>query len=112
VSPQYVAGRGTVSSEARPALAAAETTAARGCYSDTGHLECRKRRDQQDERSFHHPKKIFNREIVPLWLALAGYAWHARHHTAQIELVKKHKLSVPGWSVRINGCLPEGVVPA
>jgi uncharacterized damage-inducible protein DinB len=45
------------------------------------------------ERSFYHPE---NREVVPLWRALAYYVWHARHHTAQIEWVKKHKLRAPG----------------
>jgi uncharacterized damage-inducible protein DinB len=47
------------------------------------------------ERSFYHPE---NQEVVPLWRALACYAWHARHHTAQIEWVKKHKL--PAFSDR------------
>ena len=41
------------------------------------------------ERSFHHPE---SRETVPLWRALAYYAWHARHHTAQITWVKTFKL--------------------
>ncbi len=40
------------------------------------------------ERTFYHPE---SQEIVPLWRALAYYVWHARHHTAQIEWVKKHK---------------------
>ena len=44
------------------------------------------------ERSFYHPE---SREIEPLWLALALYAWHARHHTAQIEWVKTHRLPAP-----------------
>ncbi len=39
------------------------------------------------KRSFYHPE---NREVVPLWRALAYYVWHARHHTAQIEWVKTH----------------------
>jgi hypothetical protein len=30
---------------------------------------------------------------VPLSRALGYYLWHARHHTAQIEWVKHHKLS-------------------
>ena len=42
------------------------------------------------ERSFYHPE---SQENVPLWRALAYYVWHARHHTAQIEWVKHHKLS-------------------
>lgn len=41
------------------------------------------------ERSFYHPE---SQEIVPLWRALAYYTWHARHHTAQIEWVRKHRL--------------------
>ena len=45
------------------------------------------------DRSFYHPE---NQEVVPLWRALAYYAWHARHHTAQIEWVRKHKLLVLG----------------
>jgi uncharacterized damage-inducible protein DinB len=44
------------------------------------------------ERSFHHPE---NQETLPLWRALAYYAWHARHHTAQIEWVKTHKFPPP-----------------
>ena len=48
------------------------------------------------ERSFHHPEKFYDREVVPLWHALAVYAWHAGHHTAQIEWVTQHKLSAPG----------------
>ena len=44
-------------------------------------------------RSFYHPE---NQEVVPLWHALAYYAWHARHHTAQIEWVKKHRLPALG----------------
>ncbi len=45
------------------------------------------------QRSFYHPE---SREVVPLWRALAYYVWHARHHTAQIEWVKQHKLRSPG----------------
>lgn len=41
------------------------------------------------DRTFYHPE---NKEEMPLWRALAYYAWHARHHTAQIEWVKAHKL--------------------
>lgn len=44
------------------------------------------------QRSFYHPE---NKEVVPLWRALAYYVWHARHHTAQIDWVKKHKLLLP-----------------
>ena len=45
------------------------------------------------ERSYYHPE---NQEAVPLWRALAYYVWHARHHTAQIEWVKKHKFPARG----------------
>ncbi len=45
------------------------------------------------KRSFYHPE---NREVMPLWRALAYYVWHARHHTAQIEWVKTHKRQPPG----------------
>ena len=41
------------------------------------------------ERSFYHPE---SKEVVPLGRALEYYVWHARHHTAQIEWVKKHKV--------------------
>ena len=44
-------------------------------------------------RSFYHPE---SREIVPLWRHLALYVWHGRHHTAQIEWVKAHKLRQKG----------------
>lgn len=45
------------------------------------------------QRSFYHPD---SKEVVPLWRALAYYVWHARHHTAQIEWVRKHTLRLPG----------------
>ncbi len=45
-------------------------------------------------QSFYHPE---SQETVPLWRALAYYVWHARHHTAQIEWVKKHKLQKTKW---------------
>jgi uncharacterized damage-inducible protein DinB len=41
------------------------------------------------ERAFYHPE---DREVVALWRALAYYVWHGRHHTAQIEWVRRHKL--------------------
>jgi uncharacterized damage-inducible protein DinB len=44
-------------------------------------------------RAFYHPE---SREVMPLWRALAYYVWHGRHHTAQIEWVKQHKLRSPG----------------
>ncbi len=43
------------------------------------------------ERSFYHPA---NKEVMPLWRALAYYAWHANHHMTQIEWVRKHKLQL------------------
>jgi uncharacterized damage-inducible protein DinB len=46
-------------------------------------------------RAFYHPE---TREVVPLWRALAYYVWHGRHHTAQIEWVKRHK--IPGRAGR------------
>ena len=39
-------------------------------------------------RSFYHPE---TKDVVPLERALAYYVWHARHHTAQIAWVRKHK---------------------
>lgn len=48
---------------------------------------------EEFERSFYHPQ---NQEVMPLWRALAHYVWHARHHTAQIEWVKNHKLPQRG----------------
>lgn len=44
------------------------------------------------ERAFYHPE---SREVVPLWRAVASYAWHGRHHTAQIDWVRQHKLGAP-----------------
>jgi uncharacterized damage-inducible protein DinB len=41
-------------------------------------------------RTFEHPEF---EEIVPLWEALSYYAWHVRHHTAQIVWVRQHH----GW---------------
>jgi uncharacterized damage-inducible protein DinB len=49
--------------------------------------------DDAYERAFYHPE---SREVVPLWRALAYYVWHGRHHTAQIEWVRQHKLRSPG----------------
>lgn len=40
------------------------------------------------DRSYYHPG---TQETMPLWQAVNYYAWHARHHTAQIEWVKAHK---------------------
>jgi len=41
------------------------------------------------DRSFYHPG---TGEVMPLWRAVGYYAWHARHHTAQVEWVRAHKL--------------------
>jgi DinB superfamily len=38
-------------------------------------------------RTFHHPQ---SGQSVSLWLALNNYAWHGRHHTAQILWLRKH----------------------
>lgn len=40
--------------------------------------------DQQFQRSFVHPQTS---ETVSLWSALNYYAWHCRHHTAQILFI-------------------------
>ncbi len=44
------------------------------------------------DREFYHPE---SREVVPLWRVPGLYAWHGRHHTAQIEWVRRHKLASP-----------------
>jgi uncharacterized damage-inducible protein DinB len=44
-------------------------------------------------RSYYHPETHLT---MPLWQALAYYAWHGRHHTAQIEWVKRYKLATRG----------------
>lgn len=61
-----------------------------GLHTRWGHL-LRSLGPSEFERSFYHPE---SRETVPLWRALAYYVWHCRHHTTQIEWVKKHKLEV------------------
>lgn len=42
------------------------------------------------ERRFRHPQ---SGESVRLWIALNNYAWHGRHHTAQILWVREQH----GW---------------
>ncbi|HEV2438520.1 MAG TPA: hypothetical protein VGX97_00470 [bacterium] len=37
----------------------------------------------------YHPN---TREDVPPWRVPALFAWHGRHHTAQIEWVRQHRL--------------------
>ena len=41
----------------------------------------------QFERSFHHPQ---SGEHVSLWTALNYYAWHGRHHTAQVQWLREN----------------------
>ena len=41
-------------------------------------------------RTFHHPQ---SGESVSLWLALNNYAWHGKHHTAQILWLREQH----GW---------------
>ncbi len=45
---------------------------------------------EQFGRTFHHPQSD---ETVSLWLALNNYAWHGRHHTAQILWLRNQH----GW---------------
>lgn len=45
--------------------------------------------DDALRRGFYHPE---SRADVILWQVLPSYAWHARHHTAQIQWVRAHKL--------------------
>src|SRR5215471_12389868 len=48
--------------------------------------------DEQFARSFFHPE---TNKTVSLNAALCSYAWHCRHHTAQIEWVCRQQ----GWRV-------------
>ncbi len=41
------------------------------------------------DRSFQHPE---TGEVIQLSLAIAYYAWHGRHHTAQIMWVRGYRL--------------------
>ncbi|MDX1965789.1 MAG: DinB family protein, partial [Planctomycetaceae bacterium] len=45
---------------------------------------------EQLARTFYHPE---SREDVPVWRAVQQYAWHARHHTAQIVWRRQQQ----GW---------------
>lgn len=45
---------------------------------------------EQYERQFRHPQ---SQEDVSLWTALQNYAWHSKHHTAQILWVRNQN----GW---------------
>lgn len=49
----------------------------------------RRMSDKDYARAFDHPE---TNETVPLSLALNYYAWHSRHHTAQVAWVREHKL--------------------
>lgn len=42
--------------------------------------------EEQYARTFHHPQ---SGQTVSLWLALNNYAWHGRHHTAQIRWLRE-----------------------
>ena len=43
-------------------------------------------------REYFHPER---NSIFPLWHLVDLYAWHARHHTAQIRWVREHRLERP-----------------
>jgi hypothetical protein len=47
----------------------------------------------QFARSFNHPE---TGKTVPLNDALCSYAWHSRHHTAQISWLREHRINNPG----------------
>lgn len=46
--------------------------------------------DDQFQLAFHHPETDSS---VSLWHALANYAWHGQHHTAQINWLRQQN----GW---------------
>jgi len=46
---------------------------------------------EQFARTYFHPEA---REEVTLAEALSNYAWHGRHHTAQILWVRRHRLGL------------------
>lgn len=48
--------------------------------------------DEQFARSFHHPESD---QTVTLRDALCYYAWHCRHHTAQIRWLREHRCPMP-----------------
>jgi len=52
--------------------------------------------EPQFGRSFLHPQ---SGESVSLWSALNSYAWHGRHHTAQILWLREQN----GWAVLGDG---------
>lgn len=51
--------------------------------------------DEQFARSFFHPE---TRQTVSLSAALSSYAWHGRHHTAQIAWLRQRH----GWTRSIQ----------
>lgn len=74
--------------DAREAPVAPSLAIMDGVHARWGHL-LRSMPDDAFRRAFHHPE---SRTDVILWQVLPSYAWHARHHTAQIQWVKDHKL--------------------
>jgi hypothetical protein len=50
---------------------------------------------EQFSRSFLHPE---TGKLVPLAQALRSYAWHGKHHTAQVGWVCQHRLKRPAAS--------------
>ena len=85
----YDESRWAVLNDARRVEVAASLQILEGLHVRWAHLLRSLSRDAF-ARTFYHPE---SREDIALWRALAYYAWHARHHSAQIEWVTKHKLS-------------------
>jgi hypothetical protein len=56
--------------------------------------------EAQFARTFHHPQSGAS---VSLWLALNNYAWHGKHHTAQILWLRQRY----GWG-NVGNCSLEG----
>jgi len=69
--------------EIRPSLAILE-----GLHARWGRL-LRSMTEEQFTRSFYHPEMG---QSVALDHALNLYAWHGRHHTAQVVWVREHRL--------------------
>ena len=46
---------------------------------------------EQFARTFMHPQTM---QAVSLWEALNYYAWHAKHHTAQIQWLRQHATEI------------------
>lgn len=66
--------------DVRPALAALD-----GLHNKWVQLLESMTQDQY-ERTFLHPE---TGETVSLWMALNSYAWHGKHHTAQIDWLRR-----------------------